>query len=138
VKTNMGMGMEFQAFLTAVLDADNWSAVRLDIPTPNKVPRHPLHKRLGGSHSRSKYGDEESDTDRQTKLLKSSIQMTIDVCVACSLLLFPFKANLLPGSNVVPTHPNFCHTTYVTRVARSLRSLLNTLVIDTSFIATLR
>ena len=56
----------------------------------------------------------------------------------CSLLLLPFKANLLLGSNVVPTHLNLCHTTYVTNVARSLLFLLNTPVIDARFIATLR
>lgn len=56
----------------------------------------------------------------------------------CSLLLLPFKANLLPGSNVVPPHPNFCHTTYVTNVTSSLLFLLNKPVIDTRFIAVLR
>ena len=66
MKTYMGMGMEFQALLTGVLAAYDWSVVGLDIPTPNKVPRHPLHRRLGGSQGRSKYGVEESNTDRQT------------------------------------------------------------------------
>jgi len=77
----MEMEMEFQAFfLTALLAADDWPAVGLDIPTPNKAPRHPLYRRLGGSHSRSKYGDEENDTDRQN-WYTTSIQTIIDgVC----------------------------------------------------------
>jgi hypothetical protein len=33
MKTYMGMGMELQAFFTAVLAADEWSDVRLDILT---------------------------------------------------------------------------------------------------------
>jgi len=88
MKTYMGMGMEFQAFLTAVLAADDWSDVGLDIPTPNKVPGHPLYRRLGGSHDRSKYGDEECDTDRQTdrrNCYTASIQTIIEVgCIVLS------------------------------------------------------
>jgi len=85
MKTYMGMGMEFQAFLTAVLAADNWSAVHLDIPTPNKAPRHPPQKRLGGSQSRSKYGDEEIDTYRHTELLHNFNSKDHSQCVQCAV-----------------------------------------------------
>lgn len=78
METYMAMGMEFQAFLKTVL--------RLDIPTPNKAPRHPLQRRLGGSQSRSKYGDEESDTYRQTFNSKDHRQRVQCALYCCSHL----------------------------------------------------
>ena len=43
--------VQYNSILTLVLDRHGWSASSPGSFTPGKSPRHPLNRRLGGSHS---------------------------------------------------------------------------------------
>jgi hypothetical protein len=65
MKTNGGVNVQIQVFLATALLGVEWSAV-----SPGKVPPYPLHRRMGGPHSR--YG-----RHAEVKILDLSIVQSV-------------------------------------------------------------